>query len=1005
MGDVERLGTFYLGRHYNLTAKEADGPLLYDSKDLVTHGVCVGMTGSGKTGLCVGLLEEAALDGIPSIIIDPKGDVADLLLTFPELRPEDFLPWINPEEAAKKGLSPEEYAKQQAELWKTGLAEWGQEPERIARLKSAADFAIYTPGSNAGLPISILKSFTAPAPAVRADEEALRDRINTTVTSILGLVGVKADPIQSREHILVSRLFDTAWSAGQDLDLPGLITQIQEPPFQQVGVMSLETFYPTKERAQLALLLNNLLAAPTFQSWLQGDALDIGQLLHTADGKPRASIFSIAHLSDSERMFFVSLLLNEVLGWVRAQPGTGSLRAVIYMDEIFGFFPPVAEPPSKRPLLTLLKQARAFGVGVLLATQNPVDLDYKGLVNAGTWFIGRLQTERDKARLLEGLEGVAADAESTFDRRQMEETLAGLGKRVFLLYNVHEDRPATFQTRWTLSYLAGPLTRSQIRTLMDRRRPASQAAPSQPADPSAASAAETAGTSAQVPKPSPTAAAAPPAAGPSDKPPSIPPEIPQYFLPLRGSLRAGLSLVYRPAVLAAATVNFVSTSSGASASRRLRRVAEAPESSLALDWENARDLENTLEDLDRQPYPGAGFAPLPPAMTKVTSYRSWGTDFIDWAFRTQTIEIYKSPGLKATSNPGETEQEFRARLGKAAQGKRQEALAKLEKKYAAKRQTLEQRVHRAEQAREREAEQAKARKMQTAISFGATIAGMFFGRKRMSTSTLGRATTTMRDVGRSMDKTGDVQRAEETLAAAKQRLADLEAELQAEMDELEAQIDPTRDGAHETAQERYHRRFTWTRVAALLAGCQRRPCERVGVGGTTRRYYNGLEVREPTKGEVTNAQGVQSLHRPRQPTAVGSGVHHGRHVCSRGDLPGQRHHHAGGRTSHRRPRYDQPLRSHQRGRHTRPLQHCGRSPGGGRGDDQLRPLHQRRPHLHHRCARSVPHGQVVYEDAEAGRSDEQGLPLLLHDHPVQGDPLPGVHGRVAPGEHRFVTAA
>lgn len=779
MDDFEKLGSFYLGRKYDLGRKEADGPLLYDSRHLVTHGVCVGMTGSGKTGLCVGLLEEAALDGIPSIVIDPKGDLVDLLLTFPELRADDFRPWVNEEEAAKKGLTPEDFAAQQAETWRNGLADWGQDPARIRRLKDAADFTIYTPGSNAGLPVSILKSFAAPPEATRADDEALRDRINTTVTGILGLVGVTADPIQSREHILLSSLFASAWSTGRDLDLAELIRQIQEPPFQQVGVLSLEAFYPAKDRASLAMLLNNLLAAPTFQSWLEGDALDIGEMLHTREGKPRVTIFSIAHLSDQERMFFVSLLLNEILGWVRAQPGTGSLRAIIYMDEIFGYFPPVAEPPSKRPLLTLLKQARAFGVGVLLATQNPVDLDYKGLANAGTWFIGRLQTERDKARLLEGLEGVAAGAETKFDRREMEETLAGLGKRVFLLYNVHEDAPVTFQTRWTMSYLAGPLTRAQIKTLMDPRRSAvTTPSPTAPA------------TTAVV---APTAAAAATAGGtapaPSARPPALPAEIPQYYLPLRGATPASPNLVYRAGVLAAATIGFVAPGTGAAVTTRIRRIAEAPETALALDWEKATALETVLEDLDRQPYPGATFAPLPEAMMKVASYRSWGGDFADWAFRTQTAEAFKSATFKLTSDPGETEDDFRARLAKVAEAERAEEMDKVHRQFAAKKATLEQRVLRAEQAKEREAEQARGRKMQTAISFGATVLSMFTGKKRLSSGTLGKATTAMRDVGRSIDQAGDVKRAEESLTVMRQKLADLEVEEQEAIDALQARFD------------------------------------------------------------------------------------------------------------------------------------------------------------------------------------------------------------------------
>ena len=466
--DFEKLGVFYLGRPYDMATKQSKpGWLLYDSKDLVTHAVCVGMTGSGKTGLCIGLLEEAAIDGVPALIIDPKGDLANLMLNFPQLRGEDFAPWVNEDDARKKGLSPADYATQQAEMWKKGLGDWGQNGERVQKLRDAADVVVYTPGSNAGIPVSILKSFAAPSQEIVDDPEMLRERIGTTVTSLLGLVGVEADPIKSREHILLSTILDHTWKAGQDLDLATLIQQIQTPPVAKIGVLDLDSFYPLKERFALAMQLNNLLAAPGFSAWLEGDALDVGQMLHSPGGKPRLAIFSIAHLNDAERMFFVTLLLSQTLGWVRAQSGTTSLRAILYMDEIFGYFPPVANPPSKQPLLTLLKQARAFGLGVVLATQNPVDLDYKGLANTGTWFIGRLQTERDKARVLEGLEGAAASSGKKFDKQGMEQLLAGLGNRVFLMNNVHEDAPEIFQTRWTLSYLRGPLTRTQIKSSME----------------------------------------------------------------------------------------------------------------------------------------------------------------------------------------------------------------------------------------------------------------------------------------------------------------------------------------------------------------------------------------------------------------------------------------------------------------------------------------------------------------------------------------------------------
>ncbi|MGH9195473.1 MAG: ATP-binding protein, partial [Acidimicrobiia bacterium] len=472
MQDFEKLGVFYLGRQYDLEKKERRPDLvLYDSKDLVTHAVCVGMTGSGKTGLCITLLEEAAIDGIPSIVIDPKGDLTNLLLTFPDLRPDDFAPWINEEEAKKKGKTPSEYAAEQAALWKKGLLEWGQDGARVRRLRDSADFSIYTPGSNTGLPVSILKSFAAPDRAIADDAELLRDRIATTATSILGLLGIAADPIKSREHILLSTILQKAWSEEHDLDLPGIIQQVQSPPASRIGILDLESFYPSKERFELAMALNNLLAAPAFELWMEGDPLDIGALLHTADGKPRVSIFSIAHLSEAERMFFVSLLLNQTLGWTRAQSGTTSLRALLYMDEIFGYFPPVANPPSKAPLLTLLKQARAFGVGIVLATQNPVDLDYKGLSNTGTWFLGRLQTERDKARVIEGLEGARATTGVVFDRKAIEATLARLSSRIFLMNNVHDDEPVVFESRWAMSYLRGPLGRNDIKKLMaDRPR-------------------------------------------------------------------------------------------------------------------------------------------------------------------------------------------------------------------------------------------------------------------------------------------------------------------------------------------------------------------------------------------------------------------------------------------------------------------------------------------------------------------------------------------------------
>ncbi|MGH7541130.1 MAG: helicase HerA domain-containing protein, partial [Gemmatimonadota bacterium] len=466
--EYEKLGVFYLGRETR-DGEDTQHPVLYDARDLTTHAVCIGMTGSGKTGLCVDLLEEAALDRVPALLIDPKGDLTNLLLAFPELAAADFRPWVNPDDARRAGQDPDEFAAAQARLWRDGLAEWGQSGERIRALRESADVAIFTPGSEAGIPVSVLRSFDAPDADWDADAEFLRERVAGIVSGLLGLAGIEADPLQSREHILLATVIEHAWRAGRDLDIASLIRSVQDPPMRRLGVFDVDTFFPQKERLALAMRLNNLVAAPGFRSWVEGQPLDVPGFLTAPDGRPRHSIFYIAHLSEAERMFFVTLLLSQVVAWMRAQTGTTSLRAMLYMDEVFGFLPPVAEPPSKRPLLTLLKQARAYGLGVVLTTQNPVDLDYKALTNAGTWFLGRLQTERDKARVLEGLDTLAGAGVPT--RAELDTRISGLGKREFLLHNVHEESPVTFRTRWAMSYLRGPLTREQVAVLMEGRGP------------------------------------------------------------------------------------------------------------------------------------------------------------------------------------------------------------------------------------------------------------------------------------------------------------------------------------------------------------------------------------------------------------------------------------------------------------------------------------------------------------------------------------------------------
>ncbi|MCC6536304.1 MAG: ATP-binding protein [Bryobacterales bacterium] len=761
MTDFEKLGVFYLGREYDLENRKAGEDLvLYDSKDLVTHGVCVGMTGSGKTGLCISLLEEAAIDGIPALVIDPKGDLSNLLLTFPELAAEEFKPWVNADEASRKGVSVDDYASQQAEMWKNGLGKWGQDGNRVAALRAAADFTIYTPGSTAGVPVSILKSFAAPSAELAEDRELMRDRVSATATALLSLLGIDGDPLQSREHILVSTILDYAWRDGRTIDLATLIQQVQAPPVKRIGVLDLEAFYPEKERFKLAMQLNNLLASPGFEVWLEGDALDIQELLYTKAGKPRISIFSIAHLSDAERMFFVALLLNQTLSWMRAQPGTTSLRALLYMDEIFGYFPPVANPPSKKPLLTLLKQARAFGLGVMLATQNPVDLDYKGLGNTGTWFIGRLQTDRDKQRVLDGLEGAASTSGSKFDRDQMDQLLSGLGNRIFLMNNVHDDGPVIFETRWALSYLRGPLTRSQIKQLMDAKKAALPAGAASASKAAAAAAVKVGAVK-----------------------PVLPPGIEEKFVPVRGKVTS-----YAPVILGAAQVRFVDTKQGVDEAREVVYAAPVGDGALAVNWEEAEETEIGLDELEAEAQAGIEFGELPAAAGQAKNYKTWSKDFAAWLYGSQTYDLFYSPSTALSSNAGENERDFRLRLQQAAREQRDTTIAALREQYQTRLKPIEERIFRAEQALEKEKAQSRSEKMAGVLSVGMSVLGMVFGGKRKSS--VSGVVSGVRTAGRLYREGGDVDRAEESVERLNEQKAAMIAEMEEQVKSIQASADP-----------------------------------------------------------------------------------------------------------------------------------------------------------------------------------------------------------------------
>jgi hypothetical protein len=758
MQDYEKLGVFYLGRELDPAGGDTSAtPLLYDSRDLTTHAVCVGMTGSGKTGLCISLLEEAALDGVPALVIDPKGDIGNLLLAFPDLAPADFEPWVDPAEAARKNVTVAELAAKTAQVWRQGLAEWEQDGERVRRFRDAADVAIYTPGSDKGLPLSVMKSLAPPAGSGMGPA-ALTERIGGVVSGLLGLLGIDADPLKSREHILLSSILAEAWADGRALDLPGVIAAIQKPPFDKVGVFDVETFFPSKDRLGLAMAVNNLLAAPGFDAWLAGDPLDVQRLLFTPDGKPRISIVSVAHLSDPERMFVVTLLLNELVAWMRQQSGTSSLRALLYMDEIFGFFPPTAQPPSKLPMLTLMKQARAFGVGVVLATQNPVDLDYKGLSNAGTWFIGRLQTERDQARVIDGLQGALAG--SAFDRPALERLMAGISQRVFLMRNVRDDDPVLFRTRWAMSYLRGPLTLPEIDRLMAPRREAAAAAGAHPvtALPDEAGAA--------------TAVTA--------RPP-VPAGIKEWFLAARaGSGR----LRYRPRLAASARLHYVDGKSSLDAWRELSLVAPFGDDGEPV-WQEAAEV--ATPGGSSEPLAGAGFEQPPGTALRAKSYAAWDKDLKAHLYRTGSVELMRCAELKLASLPAETEGDFRARISLALRERRDEQVDALRERYAAKLRALDGKLQRAAERLDREQAQYTQRKVDTAVSIGTSLLGALFGGRR---GAVGKAGTAARSAGRVFNEKDDVERAEAGLDALRRERAALEAEMEAEVAALAASLDP-----------------------------------------------------------------------------------------------------------------------------------------------------------------------------------------------------------------------
>ena len=758
MVDVER-GQFYIGGDIDPSSGERTGDhRLYDAHDLTTHGVIVGMTGSGKTGLGIILLEEALLSGIPSLIIDPKGDMGNLLLNFPDFRQEDFRPWIDEGEAQRKGVTPDEFAADTAELWKNGLGEWEIGSERLTQLGTGAEFAIYTPGSGAGIPMNIVGSLAAPDLDWDTEAETGRDEIEGFVSSLLVLAGIEADPISSREHILLSNIIEKAWRVGTDLDLAGLIVQVQDPPMRKLGVFEVDTFFPPKDRTALAMRLNGLVASPSFKAWMEGPPVDISSLLFTPDGKPRAAVVYLQHLGERERQFIVTLLLSKMVTWLRRQPGTSDLRALIYMDEVFGFAPPTAEPPSKKPILTIFKQARAHGVGMVLSTQNPVDLDYKAMSNAGTWLIGRLQTERDKARILEGLKS----ASGTVDVPQFDKLIGDLDKRQFVLHTTRATTPALITTRWAMSYLRGPLTRDEVtRLTMDspEREAVDQTARS--SEPAAPELADNESVAA----------------------PKVAPSVPVYHLDpaapwgaqigaRAGGKRHQAGLVAR--VLLVYDDRYAAVDHKEEWEAVFFPLGRAfdPADHVAVDYDS-RDLRPGTPE-------GGTFVLTDAPVDSAAFLKQAETDLKEWLYRNRKVEVLKNEHLKLYSRIGETAEDFMVRCNEAAEDAADTEVAALRDRYKVRIDRVKDQLATAERrTRELEAD-TQSRRQQELVAGAGDLLSVFLGGKRRSRSLSGAASRRSQTV-RTQER---LRSAQEALTDKAEDLEDLEDALATDLMEI-----------------------------------------------------------------------------------------------------------------------------------------------------------------------------------------------------------------------------
>jgi hypothetical protein len=818
-------GDLYLGQALDSESSQPTGTRLHlPSHQLTTHGVIVGMTGSGKTGLGVILLEEILSAGIPALILDPKGDMGNLLLNFPAFRPQDFEPWIDGGEARRKGITPGQLAEEKARLWQQGLAASGVEPERMERLRRNVDLRVITPGSSAGIPLNVLGNLAPPGVSLEEDPETVRDEIEGLVSGILVMAGLDSDPLTSKEHILLSNLVEQSWREGRGLELATLIGQIQQPPLRRLGVFDLEAFFPERDRTKLAMRMNGLVASPSFAEWIRGEPLDVGGLLRAPDGRPRASVVYLAHLTDTERVFVVTLLLSKLVTWMRRQPGTSALRAFVYADEVMGLAPPTAEPPSKRPILTLFKQARAHGVGVVLATQNPVDMDYKLMSNAGTWMVGRLQTERDKARIIEAMRSASGDV----DVRAWDARIGALGKRQFVMKTAGSDEPLLFSTRWAMSYLRGPLTRAELLRLktdglmadgatMPLGVPtgpgqppfATPSAPGQPPVPPQAGAAAfgAPGLPSHAPAegvPWPSGQGGP--AGPPHTTPSQAAVTPPFHSPTASlahdespvAPRVSQEAVVRYLDPAAPWISEVGVRPGGrrlepGLAARVKLLFDEPRSGLRHEeeWEAVffplgdaiRPHEAKIVDYDprdfREEPPANTVYALPQApLDQASFFRTSGKAITDHLYRNRTVTLFQNGALKLYSRVDESEEEFRKRCLEAAEERADGDAGKLRTSYESKLRTARNRQSQAERrVRELEVDTSQ-RRQQELIAGAGEILSLFLGGRSRTRSLSGMSSRRSQTV-RTKER---LRSAEEKLGEYEQAILDLERELGLELE-------------------------------------------------------------------------------------------------------------------------------------------------------------------------------------------------------------------------------